>query len=488
VKKVNLFLIAFCFMFGAANAQTSDHKWGVGIMMGDNQYKGELGNSIFKFNEKFYGFGSLSLHRYLNPSFNLGIQGTYGKYGFEDSQIGNFEGNKFDASLLLSYKFNNGYILKESSKVEPYVALGLGLASYSGDNIDTDGNDFVIPMAIGVKYHLTDWAALKYQFLYGFTNEDSRDLQPEVNTNDRYAQQSIGVVFSFGGSKDSDKDGVENKIDICPNTPKGVSVTKEGCAVDSDGDGTADYLDKCPDVKGTAEFNGCPDSDQDGIPDSEDKCPNVKGVSEFNGCPDTDGDGIQDTEDKCPKIKGTAAFNGCPDTDGDGVPDQEDRCPKIKGTVAMKGCPDSDNDGVADIDDRCPNEAGLIANKGCPDLNEEEKEVLKQALEGVNFLSGKDVLTATSKPKLDNVAKILNKHSSYKLKVSGYTDSDGGEAANLELSKKRAKAVKDYLVSYGIAASRITSEGYGESNPVADNGTSAGRAKNRRVEFEVGFE
>lgn len=484
MKKVNLFLLVFCLAIGIAEAQTSDKKWGVGVMFGENQYNGELGNSIFKFNEKFYGFGSLSLHRYLNPSFNLGIQATYGKYGYEDSDVSSFKGDKFDASLLLAYKFNNGYMLSEDAKLEPYLTAGLGFAGYSGDRIN-DGNDFIIPVGAGLKYHLNDWAAIQYQFLYDFTNEDKRDLQPVADANDRFAQQSIGVVFSFGGSKDADKDGVPDSMDKCLNTPSGVTVNQDGCPVDGDGDGVPDYMDKCPSAQGVAEFNGCPDTDRDGIQDSEDKCPEVKGTAAFDGCPDTDGDGIPDSEDKCPNAKGTAETNGCPDADGDGILDSDDACPSVKGSSAMKGCPDTDGDGIPDKDDRCPNEAGVLANRGCPELKVEEKEALREALEGVNFLSGKDVLTEASKPKLHNVAEILNNHSSYKLKVSGYTDSSGDENFNLALSKKRAAAVKNYLISDGIDASRIEADGYGEANPVADNSTREGRAKNRRVEFEI---
>ncbi|MFK7952172.1 MAG: OmpA family protein, partial [Ekhidna sp.] len=104
-----------------------------------------------------------------------------------------------------------------------------------------------------------------------------------------------------------------------------------------------------------------------------------------------------------------------------------------------------------------------------------------------NFLSGKDVLTEESKPKLDHVAEILNAHPTYKIKVSGYTDSSGNEASNLVLSKKRATAVKNYLITDDVAANRIIADGFGVANPVADNSTREGRAKNRRVEFEIVF-
>lgn len=146
---------------------------------------------------------------------------------------------------------------------------------------------------------------------------------------------------------------------------------------------------------------------------------------------------------------------------------------------------DTDGDGIPDTEDHCPEEVGIAKNYGCPDLNEDEKAVLANALTGVNFVSGKDLLTEESKPKLHAVTELLKAHKDFKLKVSGYTDNTGNEAMNLDLSKKRATAVKNYLVNDGIDANRIESNGYGIANPIADNSTSEGRAKNRRVEFDI---
>lgn len=486
MKKNYILLIALCFMFGASHAQTADKKWGIGVMAGTNQYNGDLGNAVFDFEKAFYGFGSLSLHRYLSPSFNLGIQGTSGEYGFFKNDFERFKGNKLDAALLLSYKFNNGYILKEDSRFEPYATLGLGLASHSGSRI-IKGSDPTFPIGAGAKYHLNDWMAIQYQFLYSFTNGDKRDIQLPVDKNDKYAQQSIGLSFSFGKSKDSDKDGVADKLDKCPNTPMDVSVDVNGCPIDSDGDGVADYIDKCPDIKGLGEFAGCPDTDGDGVQDSEDKCPKTKGLVVFNGCPDTDGDGIQDSEDKCPKVKGLASFAGCPDTDGDGIQDSEDKCPTIKGLTAMNGCPDEDGDGVADPDDKCPNVPGILANKGCPEVNEDVKKIFEQALTGIQFQSGSDVIKASSYSILDKVVNVMQDNNGYNLNINGHTDSQGNVAKNLALSQKRAESVKTYLMNKGISADRMTALGFGITQPIADNNTAAGRKRNRRVEFKVIF-
>lgn len=108
-------------------------------------------------------------------------------------------------------------------------------------------------------------------------------------------------------------------------------------------------------------------------------------------------------------------------------------------------------------------------------------------MEGLFFNSGSSVIQPKSYAVLDNVAKIMIANSSYKLMISGYTDNTGSASGNLRLSKARAAAAKAYLIKDGVDASRMTSEGYGISNPRADNNTAAGRKLNRRVEFKVNY-
>jgi OmpA-OmpF porin, OOP family len=252
---------------------------------------------------------------------------------------------------------------------------------------------------------------------------------------------------------------------------------------DTDGDGIEDSKDDCPTVYGT--INGCPDTDKDGIVDSKDECPTVYGTIE--GCPDTDGDGIVDSKDACPKVPGSKKFDGCVDTDGDGIADNKDKCPTEAGLESFDGCPDGDADGVADNEDVCPKIPGLKENKGCPAVDKAEQKVLEEAIKGIKFESGKDIITKASYPILDNVVKVLKAKPAYKLMIEGHTDGQGDDTMNLELSKKRAAAVKKYLVDKGIAATRLDSEGYGETKPKATNDTPAGRAENRRVELSIEF-
>ena len=103
----------------------------------------------------------------------------------------------------------------------------------------------------------------------------------------------------------------------------------------------------------------------------------------------------------------------------------------------------------------------------------------------VHFDPAKSSIQASSFSVLEELVASMNRLAGTKIELAGHTDSDGDAAANLKLSQDRAAAIKNYLVGKGIAPNRITTVGYGESQPVADNGSEAGKAKNRRTEVRV---
>ena len=113
------------------------------------------------------------------------------------------------------------------------------------------------------------------------------------------------------------------------------------------------------------------------------------------------------------------------------------------------------------------------------------KVVEKIVLNGIQFDFNKAVIKPQYYPILDEGIALLQKNSDKEVVVEGYTCSMGTESYNKALSLRRAQSVKDYMVGKGIADTRLSAEGYGEENPVADNATREGRETNRRVEFKV---
>ncbi|TAL42833.1 MAG: OmpA family protein [Chitinophagaceae bacterium] len=233
------------------------------------------------------------------------------------------------------------------------------------------------------------------------------------------------------------------------------------------------------------------DSDGDGITDDKDKCPSVPGVAKYDGCPvpDTDKDGINDDNDKCPTVPGLAKYEGCPvpDTDKDGINDEDDKCPTVSGVARYEGCPvpDTDKDGVNDEEDKCPTVPGIASLQGCPEVSEEVTKTVKYAAQNVYFATASTKLLSKSFAPLDQVVKILKDNPALKLKIDGHTDNVGADDYNMNLSEGRAASVKNYMVSKGIDPERLESEGFGETKPIADNKTAAGRQQNRRVEMNV---
>jgi outer membrane protein OmpA-like peptidoglycan-associated protein len=197
---------------------------------------------------------------------------------------------------------------------------------------------------------------------------------------------------------------------------------------------------------------------------------------------DRDGDGIVDPNDKCPDVPGLAKYEGCPipDSDKDGINDEEDKCPQVPGLARYQGCPipDTDNDGINDEEDKCPTIPGIPENNGCPAINFKS--------ENVQFVTGSSTLTTGAKTELNKLVKILNQdYPDIKIAIEGHTDNTGKADKNQVLSEKRAESVKTYLVSKKVAAERLSTSGFGADQPIADNATAAGKAKNRRVTFKV---
>ena len=322
----------------------------------------------------------------------------------------------------------------DKALINPFLTVGVGGGLY------TDHFGAYVPAGLGLQVNFNSVTYLFIQAQYRWT------LTKKTNSDN--------LFYSFGLAQNIGRE----KVKVVPPPPPPVVEPPK----DRDGDGVLDVDDKCPDVAGLASLQGCPDRDGDGITDAEDKCPDVPGLARYQGCPipDTDKDGINDEVDKCPTVPGIARYQGCP-------------------------IPDTDGDGVNDEEDKCINEKGPASNFGCPVINEEIVKKVNKAAQNIFFATASSKLLAKSNASLNTVVTILNENPTYKVQIDGHTDDQGKDEYNQTLSDNRAASVKAYLISKGIAESRLNSTGYGETKPVADNKTAAGRAKNRRVEMTL---
>lgn len=200
---------------------------------------------------------------------------------------------------------------------------------------------------------------------------------------------------------------------------------------------------------------------------------------------DTDQDGIVDIKDKCSNTLPSTQVDllGCKliiDDDKDGVSNRNDKCPNSQAhaVVDTYGCEsDDDKDGIVNAIDECPNTTkDFIVDKiGCP-----QTTVLQ-----VEFQSAKYIILPKSYEALKKFADFLHANPSYQAIIYGYTDNLGDNSTNKKLSKERAKAVMNALIQDGVKLTRLTALGMGSNNPIADNNTNEGRAKNRRIEVDL---
>ena len=456
-----LFFVAVLFIsFSTANAQDKNNPWaftlGVNAVdaypVGEDLPQGDYFDEFFNATDHWNILPFLSratVSRYLDDGFTFSASGAINrikKFGSNRNPVTGVETTNevddltyYSLDGMVSYSFKE---LVKSNVFDPYLGVGGGYTWL--DNIGAG----TFNGTLGIKFWVNEYVAIDAQSSYKHSFEDYLP---------KHFQHSLGVTFAFGG-------------------------------VDTDGDGIYDNDDACPEEAGLEMFNGCPDSDNDGIEDSKDDCPNEAGLAEFNGCPDADGDGVMDKDDKCPTVAGLKSLMGCPDADGDGVADGDDKCPNTAGPSANGGCPwpDTDGDGVLDKDDKCPNKVGTVANNGCPEeITVAEKEQLNAYAKTILFDTGKSSIKDESAAVLADIIKILNKYPEAKFTVEGHTDSVGSEKLNMTLSDSRAGSVKDYLVANGVNEFRLSSKGYGESMPIADNKTRDGRKQNRRVEINL---
>ncbi len=429
-------------------AQEKDGKFVIGLKAGYQTYFGDIDD------QNFDPLINGSLAYWVNEVWGFGLNGGWGFLkAAEEARY--FETDLYNVNILAKFA-----PFGESS-FSPYLTAGAELFNFNPKQRNGDflpnreaeeygQNQFAIPIGLGFNYFVADNFSLDLEGLIHVSATDYIDDIETGDMKDNWVSLTAGLSIHFGTPKDSDNDGIPDKKDADP-------LRAEDFDGFQDKDGQPD-----------------PDNDQDGVLDINDKEPNnaedIDGFQDEDGIPDPDND-----------------FDGIPDSDDLAPNDPEDK----DGFEDEDGKPDFDNDGdgIVDEEDGCPNEAETFNDyedtDGCPD---EKPEIAVEAgsalvLEGVNFASGSNLLSENSKTTLDKVFRTLKDNPKIQVEIRGYTDNTGNYNSNVNLSLKRAEAVKIYLVEAGISPVRIQTKGFGPENPIAPNNTSEGRAKNRRIEF-----
>lgn len=223
----------------------------------------------------------------VNPLFGLRYGqrlGTSTNF-FGDLVYGPYDGNRAGVGDADVTTLRGGleWLFSRQQRYNWFLAGGLGVM-----NVNTDsGPDFTRPMAsLGIGQAWEVGANDAFRWEVRADQSFGNDTLPNAGLTN--FQALLGYSWGIGAPLDSDGDGVANRLDQCPDTPKGAKVDTKGCPLDSDGDGVFDGLDKCPDTPAGVKVNaeGCPlDSDGDGIPDYQDKCPTVPAPGTVDGCP-----------------------------------------------------------------------------------------------------------------------------------------------------------------------------------------------------------
>ncbi len=481
MRKVITTLIIICLAF-ASISLARDYRpiYRIGPVYGlCNTTAGEKPN--YTYNHALGLSAGLNGERFL---FNISLllQNSYS----DSSASGHFGffANKDNSTLLFKsvrLGFDIDTRLMTKSKFCPTIGAGIGylvwnikdpvadsaIKAVDENNITVDFNaaEMFISGSLGLDMHASDKLSLHLKSSYDYLTGIGTSFDDASNSNRPRSQMRFTLVLSylFGKSehkemlspfwasrsgdekkdlsktrpeeRDSDGDGISDRDDKCPNTPRGAYIDEEGCPKDADGDGIFDGMDDCPETppaaKGFVDIHGCPiDSDYDGIPDYLDRCrsgPIGALVDEF-GCP-TDGD-------------------------GDGVYDGLDDCPATQPGI--------------EVDER-----------GCIDVS----FINKPYLVNVDYRPGSFELDPRTKERLKPLISKLKILNQVKITINGYTDNVGPAEANQTVSQRRANRMRDWLESEGISRDRMTAVGKGETNFLTSNDTADGRAKNRRIEL-----
>ncbi len=429
--------------------------------------------SLLFTSQTLFAAGSLATLKYGLTSLNNDDGFDFSKHSFRVDAM-------FDQGYVVKPRVGFGYISIDESKAEggvsgalqfdaegvyevesryiltPYIFAGVGY-EFVIDSRPNFDSQFYLDGGVGLRYPLENGINLvtEIKSLYMLNTNNDQDAEFAFY---------VGAGIPFGRTptpQDSDRDGVYDYSDSCPNTAFGVQVG----------------LDGCPLQQSTVAI----DSDGDTVPDSRDVCPNTPpgvGVNE-HGCPVRAAVTARPLASYEPTVIGESVVTTTPvagEVVGEIISESEviEQSPVKAPTVYVV---DSDHDGVEDALDQCANTPkGFSVNSiGC---------AVKKNLD-VRFEPNSFDVTPASRSAIVAFAKYLKRYPNANVQIVGYTDSSGNRAKNKRISTKRAQRVKELLVQYGVLASRMRAIGKGDLNPIASNDTPEGREQNRRVEVEI---
>ncbi|MBI4547648.1 MAG: OmpA family protein [Ignavibacteriae bacterium] len=486
--------------FSQSRVNNPSREYGVGVDLGGTLPVTDVQGA------KSSPYGRTFIRYY--PSQHLAFEGGFGMGVLEAE-----EGKKFFSSVI--YPVDARLLLQpvKEGKFHPYAFGGVGLMYFNPvDKLDNpllrnsrdeySRTSAFIPVGAGGEYSISDKISLGLKATYNLALTDNLDDDISNSGNDNYWSISLNL-FAFLKSVNNDLDGdgllndEEKQIGTDPLNP------------DTDGEGLRDG-EEVRTYK-TNPLN--PDTDEDKLNDREE-------IFTYKTDPlnkDTDGDGLIDgdevltyrTDPLQPDTDGDALTDGAEvlqhhtdplkvDTDGDTLGDGDEVLKHNTDPLNI----DTDGDALTDAEEIEKHRTNPLKpdtdDGGMPDGKEvqlalnpldpsDDVPIIKVGeriiLEGVNFETAKSTLLPGAKAILDQVAASLSAYPSAEVAIHGHTDNVGGAKYNMNLSISRAEAVKTYLVSKGVDASRITTKGFGYTKPIGDNSTAAGRAKNRRIEF-----
>ncbi|MCI4670147.1 MAG: OmpA family protein [Bacteroidia bacterium] len=425
-----IFVVIPLFFSTCAFGQSFEYPWAISGGAGLVNYRPHPGNPALHENLFDVGY-QIGFQKYLNGAFQFGTQIMVApQVRFPEGIISRRNSLLIDMQYRLSFKLNNGVILKESGLLGPYVTVGMG-GSYANGHPDA-----YIPLGGGVRLRINPRMAVRVETIR------------KISVNKDY--QSVDHALAFIYNLDTKK----TKVELDPQEIKDIETVASLIPPDTDNDGLIDSKDACPEVAGPLGMNGCPTSDFSKLDTDIVVIDEKKEVEDNEVKLASNDNSIKNKPEKFP-----ATTKNIPSK----TETKEEILPKEKPETEILVLKEQDSSPCGEV---------VVANDGS----------------SVLFAFGSDQISSRAYKELDKIAEKMKSCSNTKLVLSGHTDDKGSEKDNLVLSIKRAFNVKYYLVNkHNISQYRITSDGLGENKPLAENSTSGGREKNRRVDLKFVF-